>query len=382
MVRRVVGISVLTAAVLLTASALAQNAKFEVPREKVLSIGFQTTTPPAPVVAGPTFNPSSAKTWSGSITHPNTKGLRLHVTIATAGTGPWKLRVKDAANEVADEIESTSPLVTTKAFWTKEVKGSSAKVELSADQALTGTSLSIDKYAFRVSPSNPQGTVGDDDKQPIGQAPAQVKGWAPPVARLTIMTPLGGGFCTGFMLNDTLLMTNEHCIHDEEEAVSTTAEFGYDTATSQPDVVRVTKLMALDPGLDFAIVRLEKKPPAKYGHVTLETQSGVVDDSALAVIQHPQGEPKMVSLVDCKVRGIDRIGVGDEHTDFGHLCDTLRGSSGSPVFALSSGHVVGLHHLGYPEGTQDPENQGVRFTEIVKLLKAKHQALATELQLP
>jgi V8-like Glu-specific endopeptidase len=233
-----------------------------------------------------------------------------------------------------------------------------------------------------VSPSQKQGTVGPDQKQPIGQAPANVKAWAPSVARLTIMTPLGGAYCTGFLLDDTLMMTNEHCIHDKDEALSTIAEFGYDTLSSHPDVVRVKELLAVDPGLDFAIVRLEKKPPSKYGSVTLEMQSGVLDKAALVVIQHPQGQPKMVSLTECNVHGIDLVGVGNEKTDFGHICDTLPGSSGSPVFALSSGRVVGLHHLGYPEGSVDPTNQGVRFAEILKELKAQHAPIAAELHVP
>jgi hypothetical protein len=381
MVRIGVGVVTFLSSVLV-ATLASGDAKFTVPREKVLAIGLESKDV-GPFVAGPSFGLAPPKIWTQSIAHSNpVKGLRVHVTVATVGSGPWTLRVRDGSGTVADEIESTSPFVAAKAFWTKEVSGQSATVEIWADAMPTDLSLAVDRYAFRVSPAISQGTVGEDQKQPIGTAPTQVQAWARPIARLSIMTPLGGGFCTGFLLNDTLLMTNEHCIHDQDEALSTVAEFGYDTAAAHTDTVRVEKLMAVDPGLDFAIVRLEKKPPAKYGHVVLDTAPTVADGSGLAIIQHPQGEPKMVSLVDCKVRGIDRPGVGGEKSDFGHLCDTLPGSSGSPVLARTSGHVVGLHHLGFPPGSEDPENQGVRFAEIVILLKAKYPPIAQELQLP
>jgi hypothetical protein len=51
------------------------------------------------------------------------------------------------------------------------------------------------------------------------------------------------------------------------------------------------------------------------------------------------------------------------------------------VFANGSGHVVGLHHLGFPAGSADPQNQGVRFAEIAALLKVKFPVVAQELQL-
>jgi V8-like Glu-specific endopeptidase len=375
-------VAITTFLVGVSASATAQTAKFTVPREKVLAIGLEEKKIEPPFAARPPFTPPSGNVWTQRVTHPSAvKGIRVHVIVDAPGTHAWTLTVKNAGGVVVEKIESTSLLVANGSFWTTEVDGQAATLQISTAEAPAEVSLSVDRYAFRVSPSQKQGTVGPDQKQPIGEAPTNVRAWAPPVARLTIMTPLGGAYCTGFLLDDTLMITNEHCVHDKEEAVSTIAEFGYDTLSSNRDVVRVTELVAVDPGLDFAIVRLEKTPPSKYKPVTLETQSDVVDGAGLAVIQHPQGQPKMVSLKDCKVRGIDRVGVGNEKTDFGHLCDTLPGSSGSPVFALSSGHVVGLHHLGYPEGSPDPENQGVRFAEIVKQLKAQHPPVAQELHL-
>ena len=63
------------------------------------------------------------------------------------------------------------------------------------------------------------------------------------------------------------------------------------------------------------------------------------------MIEHPAGESKQVSRVDCKVQGVDLIGRSTDKTDFGHTCDTLGGSSGSPVLDPAHLEVVGLHHL-------------------------------------
>jgi V8-like Glu-specific endopeptidase len=53
-------------------------------------------------------------------------------------------------------------------------------------------------------------------------------------------------------------------------------------------------------------------------------------------------------------------------TDFGHSCDTIQGSSGSPV--LDSNHrVVGLHHWGFDDYGPDAwkrTNRAVRMAEI------------------
>jgi V8-like Glu-specific endopeptidase len=76
---------------------------------------------------------------------------------------------------------------------------------------------------------------------------------------------------------------------------------------------------------------------------------------------------------------VARPGTGGGATDFGHLCDTLGGSSGSPVLDRQSGRLVGLHHLGIPPGAADPVNQAVHIGQVLEDVKTRIPALHAEI---
>lgn len=68
--------------------------------------------------------------------------------------------------------------------------------------------------------------------------------------------------------------------------------------------------------------------------------------------QHGSGNPKELSIESdqdtnglCQVNAPSTNGRGS-NTDIGYYCDTIGGSSGSPVVAASSNRVIALHHLG------------------------------------
>ena len=103
------------------------------------------------------------------------------------------------------------------------------------------------------------------------------------------------------------------------------------------------------------------------------------EDQALVIIEHPAGEFKQASIDDCKVKSVSRPGSGGGSTDFGHLCDTLGGSSGSPVLDRQSGGLVGLHHLGIPGGAVDPVNQAVHIGQVLDDVRTRVPALHTEI---
>ena len=97
------------------------------------------------------------------------------------------------------------------------------------------------------------------------------------------------------------------------------------------------------------------------------SNSDVQRGDKLYVIQHPAGEAKQISDLDCTVKDVPVNGYAPR-LDFSHTCDTLGGSSGSPVFN-EAGEVVGLHHLGMaPTGSFVDVNRAVRASLVQGVL--------------
>ena len=87
-----------------------------------------------------------------------------------------------------------------------------------------------------------------------------------------------------------------------------------------------------------------------------------INGEELFIIQHPAGETKQISMNECAVSRPVADGRAAA-TDFAHTCDTLGGSSGSPVFT-TDGRLVGLHHYGRGVGYWN-ENRAVRIPRIL-----------------
>jgi V8-like Glu-specific endopeptidase len=213
--------------------------------------------------------------------------------------------------------------------------------------------------------------VGLDQRRPIATAAARYKALAPSVARLRIMTDAGQAFCTGFLVGDGLLLTNEHCVRTAEEAASLLVDFRYDSANAKPKVARGATLLRTSAALDYSLLRLSNPVETTLGRLHLETAAPARERQELVIIQHPGGEPKQVSLEGCLVAGLQREGASPQKTDFGHECDTLGGSSGSPVLDRATGRVVGLHHFGFREGLDEPVNQAVEIGRILEDLSTQ-----------
>jgi V8-like Glu-specific endopeptidase len=352
-------------------------AQLSVDREKVLYVDMKVATV-GPFVSTP--QATSGVVWRRKITHSTVVGaVRLHVEVRQGRpAADWRIRIRDLAG---DEVETwtggTAPLTSASSFWTGEVRGRGAEIELVSDTDATGLEIAVDQYAFRVISGVPQSITGLDQRIPIRQAPQDVRALAPPIARLLFIRDGEQFVCTGFLVTPTLLLTNEHCLGTEPAALSAIVEFGFDTVDAVPTTFRVSKLEAASIPLDYAIVRLRQAPNG-FGRVKLAA-GPATEDEALVVIEHPAGEFKQASIEDCKVKSVSKPGTGGGPTDFGHLCDTLGGSSGSPVLDRQTGGLVGLHHLGIPAGAVDPVNQAVHIGQVLADVKTRVPALHAEI---
>ena len=338
---------------------------FQVRRESVLAIDMtiQAVTPPRVLSATEIVLPTPAA---------GTAPVRMHLRIVRADAGaPWTVVVADAQGTVVQRIDNQSPLTqAAAAFWTDDVPGGSARLSVSADPAKV--QIAVDRIATGTTPSVPQAIVGQNELTAITDAavPAKVKQWGPSIARLRFMVPDGEALCTGFLVGADLLMTNQHCITSDEEAQSAVVEFGFDSDAAVPTRLQVTKVEATDFGLDYSLLRLSGAPPSQFGRLHFGT--ALSTKAALVIIQHPGGQPKQVSFFpNCAGATVTVPGRQTTDSDFGHVCDTLGGSSGSPVLDFDTGQVVGLHHLGFREGIDKPENQAVHVKQILADLKAK-----------
>jgi endonuclease G, mitochondrial len=225
------------------------------------------------------------------------------------------------------------------------------------------------------------------------------------VGRIRIQTPEGyfRGYATGFMVGPRLLLTNHHVLTDRNMAVGSQIDFNYqeslsginrDTTTFslQPDSFFMT-----DQALDYTLVAVQETSLdgqtslSTFGWLPLiEDQGKILLGEYSNIIQHPNGEPKRISL--------RKNLVIDLFDDFLHYeTESTSGSSGSPMLN-DQWEVVALHHSGVPARDEQDHilttdntiwtedlgehrvkwiaNEGLRVSRIVRHIKA--QTLSAE----
>jgi len=152
-----------------------------------------------------------------------------------------------------------------------------------------------------------------------------------------------GASGSGFLIQDNLLLTNNHVLATQEQAESAAVQFNYQQTADGLDApvqtarLLPTKRFATSVDDDWTVVQVEGDMNKRWGMIPLQPVT-VEKEDWVNVIQHPAGGPKQIALYHNLV-------VYSNGQRVQYLTDTLPGSSGSPVFN-SAWQVVALHHSG------------------------------------
>jgi hypothetical protein len=176
---------------------------------------------------------------------------------------------------------------------------------------------------------------------------------------------------TGFLTSGDLLITAHHVIPDVDAAREAKVEFGYEQlsqggeTTPRPYLLDPKAFFATSRATgheDWTAVRVKGRPSRSWGSLKLRDVS-VSKEDRVSIIQHPEGRPKQIALFHNVVAFADGQVVQ-------YLTDTMRGSSGSPVFN-DRWEVVAVHRKG--GWTVEPRsrrrffrNEGVPIGRVIK----------------
>jgi hypothetical protein len=257
-------------------------------------------------------------------------------------------------------------------FWSDEIPGNRVTIELINYDPTRTPKLQLAQTLMGGPVAYPQSVWGQNDIWEIASLHSEISDWkhiqvaGKSVARLRFVTDDGvAAYCTAFVVAPALLLTNDHCVRSDAERKSTLVDFNYTSSASALNPRRLSEVVAHDEARDYSLLRLVGEAPAPALPVTLERLQKA--NTPLFIIEHPGGDVKSVSVRDCAATDLELVGVSETlKSDFGHRCDTLGGSSGSPVFRTSPNiAVVGLHHLGFYEDDPSPVNQAVLLSYVM-----------------
>lgn len=208
--------------------------------------------------------------------------------------------------------------------------------------------------------------VGDLGWREIGTSSSSVmKQNAKAVADIDL--PKMGSRCTGFLVANNVLMTNQHCIPSASHARGVTVTFDHvkGVAKSAQKRFKCDQFIGNNRTLDYALLKCEGNPGAEYGVVDLSDDPVGKGTNIYVVQQNCDYYTKR----DCDWTKKYSTGqVTKVAAEYSHNADTLGGSSGSPVFSSSSNKVVAIHHAGYGNNGfgRGYENYAVPMHKIVQ----------------
>jgi hypothetical protein len=167
--------------------------------------------------------------------------------------------------------------------------------------------------------------------------------------------------CTGFLVDDDLLLTAGHCVKSGGKCDSTSRwVFGFSGLSYKVNPDDIYKCSAVESfkldsssGLDYALVRLDRKVAGRKA-LQFRLNGKISNDSNLVVLGHPSGLP-------LKIADNAQVRTNSKSSYFVANLDTFGGNSGSPVIDLNTGVVEGILVRGEQDyqTTTNPSGDGL-----------------------
>ncbi|EGZ26569.1 hypothetical protein PHYSODRAFT_477008 [Phytophthora sojae] len=335
--------------------------QFNLPEADVLIVrasGAPKSSPPAAVLSGKN---ATGKFYSTAIAG---SGVEIELLKAAAPDnatpsscrgftiGGYLFSPKELAEEAQHlKIPVKVPLTNSSNIWESDDDDRN-------NESICGTDESVEAACIPSSTNSGEGAIMLAKSQPVG--------------RLSIIKENGMmvAYCTGWLVGcEGHLITNQHCIGNEQDALNTKVEFmaesmscgGDEQCDSRggcpgPVGVTTTTLVAVSEDLDYALVRLGTNTShANYSELYEKTGgylqfrgSGAKLDETIYIPQHPLGYGKRIAwLYNGQPGRVESLTVTEcRKDDVGYYVDTQEGSSGSPIIATSDNNVIALHHCG------------------------------------
>src|SRR5436190_1203319 len=312
-----------------------------------------------------------------------TKFVRPHIQArGFPEDSSWYLLIRDESGRLIERLTAASfrwnaaapnePATADR--WTERVPGQRVQVELHVLSRPQNVRVAVDR--FNVSffkPGRKAITTGSNDMRDLLAAVTRDHAYydyGRSIAIIRLIMSDGSNRetnCTGFLLTQDLLMTNQHCISEPWQLDTAKATFGYESQAPpamEQDTIPFDSIEMQDKSLDFIILHLKWPARNNWRPAKIDMRP-ISQNQQLILIQHPSEQRKVLSAIECTVASVSVTDRPQYANDFYHLCDCAGGSSGSPVIDAATGRVVGLHHRELERPFDEGINLAVKIGPIL-----------------
>lgn len=174
------------------------------------------------------------------------------------------------------------------------------------------------------------------------------------------------GRCNAFLLTDNIIITNEHCLDENE---STTYSITFNFGEDDQETFNCKKILYKNKELDFALLELEVMPQknkygiSKYPKVVFANKKLKKNDSILLINFNQDNPNYNGDIYQIFSKGTILEDEQTKDPKLYYIALAQGGSSGSAVFSKNERdgkyYFVGLHNVGYGDIFQNGYKGGV-----------------------